>query len=257
MIIKIQLPYHEDSYMIETDCDEMGQALKQLFGVYCTDDIGKPDIVITHAGTGYRMLYDSLDITTSDPMGLLHNLMFSQKKITPGIFAFHAGGVCHNGKAYVFCAPTTTGKTTLTAYLTACGMSYISDDCVFIGMNDLAVYPCHNPIHLREGGYSVLCQKNLTPVEAVFVDDRYVYTPRNLSPLQMTLGGIFFVKRTDQENRIRIPGKAEVLQNLMLSPITAYPLTKDYLAFLQKLIPYCTEIHYSDMDFVSEQIINK
>lgn len=256
MKLTIQLPYHADCYTVETECQDIMDTLHRTYGMYCRLDTQTDTGAyhITQMDNGYYITYDGHTIPTDNPVQYLHNEMFLKKKTTPGIFALHAGGVSHDGKAYIFCAPTTTGKTTLTAYLAERNMEYISDDCVFINMNDLSVYPCHTPIHLRGGGYTVLQEHGLAPYPIEKADERYVYTPKKLSPLKMEIGKILFLTRTSDTNEIKPLGKAEALRQLMVSPITVYPITREYLVFLNRLIPYCCEVKYCDMEFVLEQI---
>lgn len=257
MRLHIQLPYHEDSYTVDTECEEIISALRITYGKFCNtlDCEGLYVYRINRDGEAYKLTYNGHKRNTDTPLQILHNAMFTHKKISPGIFALHAGGVEWGGKAYIFCAATSTGKTTLTAYLTQKGLNYIADDCVFVNMNDLMVYPCHTPIHLRDGGYKVLRDWGVLEDPAFCVDDRYVYMPENLSSMQMEPGGIFFINRTENENVIEMPDKATALKELMLSPITSYPIDKEHITFLNRLTPYCRSIKYSDMDYVLNKIL--
>ncbi len=254
MKILINLPFHEDKYTVSTHCDEIILDLQHTFGRYCTEYHGETEYVITRSGSAYTVTWGEERCETDDPLRLLHNRMFTNKRITQGIFALHAGGVEWGGKAYIFCAATTTGKTTLTAYLTQQGLGYISDDCVFVDQSSLAVYPCHTPIHLREGGYDVLQKLGAEPKSSVKVNDRFVYTPDRLSPKSMELGGIFFIERTESENTLSSLEKVDAMRRLMLSPITVYPMGKDYITFLNRLTPYCRSMRYCDMKYVWEKL---
>lgn len=256
MKVQIQLPYHDDRYIIDTQCEEVIGSLESLFGCYCrcSEENEGHHISITSNGHTYAFSSDGYSILTDDPIGSIHNFMFLNKKISPGIFALHASAVCRDGKAYIFCAPTSTGKTTLTAFLSKCGFEYVSDDCVFIDMKDLAVYPCYNPIHLREGGYGFLKDQGFTLLNVKKVDDRYVYTPSNLSPQSMSLKRIFFIERTDATNEVQLIGGALLLQKLMLSPITTYKIDSSYISFLKRLSEYCSSIRYSDVNFILKLI---
>jgi len=256
MKLTIQLPFHLDCYTIETECQEIIRTLRRTYGVYCRTaaDEDSAEYRIVETDSGCRILHRGQVIPTDNPVQHLHNAMFTGRKIVPGIFALHAGGVSRGNKAYIFCAPTTTGKTTLTAYLAERGMAYISDDCVFINMHDFTVSPCHMPIHLREGGYTVLREHGLSPNPIEQAGERYVYTPRKLSPAKMEIGKILFLTRTSDTNAVHPLSKPEALHRLMLSPITIYPITKEYLLFLHKLIPYCYDVKYCDMTFVLHQL---
>ena len=255
MKILINLPFHEDKYTVSTYCDEILLALQQNFGVYCTEFHGEAEYIIEKNGSSYTVQYAQRHCQTDDPIQLLHNRMFTNKRIKDGIFAFHAGAVAVRDKAYIFCAATTTGKTTLTAYLTERGLDYVSDDCVFVDRSTLAVYPCHTPIHLRDGGYDVLRRLGAEPKSAAKVHDRFVYTPDKLSAESMELGGIFFIERTENENAILPLNKGDALRRLMLSPITFYSMNREYITFLNNLAPFCRILRYCDMEYVLTNIV--
>lgn len=229
-----------------------------MYGQYCSSERDGAGIVLTvkAVNDGYLLTWRDKSILTSDPIGQIHNILFAEKKIQPDIFALHAGGVCNNGKAYIFAASTTTGKTTLIAYLTQMGFEYISDDCLFIDMNDLSVYPCHLPVHLRSGGVDVLNRYNVIPDNITYVNERYVYTPAKLSPLKMELEKIFFISRTTSECETRGFTKTKALKQLMLSPIVTYPISKRYIEFLNLLSSYCFTMKYNNMEYVLNQINN-
>jgi len=255
MKIQINLPFHEDKYTVSTDCDEILLALQQNFGIYCTEFHGEAEYMIERVEESYIVHYADRCYEADDPIQFLHNRMFTNKKIKQGFFAFHAGAAAHHGKAYIFCAATTTGKTTLTAYLTERGLDYISDDCVFVDQSSLAVYPCHTPIHLRGGGYDVLRRLGAEPKSAVKVHDRFVYTPERLSSESLEIGGIYFMERTSDENSVSGLTGGDALRRLMLSPITVYPMCREYITFLHRLTPYCRSLRYCDMGYVAEIIM--
>ncbi len=255
MSITIKLPYHVDSYTVHTNCEVITGSLRSLYGAYCTDKTdGSITISVFESDGGFTVECDDKQYITADPMGCIHNIIYSSKKIVPGIFAMHAGAVCRNGRATVFAASTTTGKTTLISYLIRSGFEYVSDDCVFINMTDLSVYPFHNPVHLRKGGAEILRKSGMLPKDLVYADERYIYIPQNLSPEKMGLDKIYFIERTADENVVLPLERKDAFNRLMLSPITAYNITPNYIRFLGTLSPFCMEMQYSDMEYVLEQI---
>lgn len=255
MSITIKLPYHIDSYTIDTNCDDIVKNLSSLYGAYCSNSAdGSIVISVGISGDKYTVNWDNRQFIITEPMGCIHNIIYSTKKITSGIFAMHAGAVCHNGKASIFAAATTTGKTTLISYLIQSGFEYVSDDCVFIDMADLSVYPFHNPLHLREGGAEILRKCGKLPNDLTYADERCIFLPQNLSPEKMEIEKIYFIERTDNENIVLPMDRKDSFNRLMFSPIVAYSITPEYMRFLNKLTPFCRTLRYSDMVYVMEQI---
>ena len=136
------------------------------------------------------------------------------------VFAIHAAGVEVDGKAYLFSAATGEGKSTLIAYLTARGFSYISDDCIYLKrkrnaslesnalklsrISPINVYSYQKPIHLRDGGKLALeknlCSKGDIPETqycyySVLPElSRHIFIPKHLASSQLPLGKIFSLK---------------------------------------------------------------
>lgn len=255
MSITIKLPYHIDSYTVDTNRDDIVKNLRSLYGTYCSDSAdGSIVISVSKSGDKYTVNWDNRQFITAEPMSCIHNIIYSTKKITPGIFAMHAGAVCRDGKASIFAASTTAGKTTLISYLTQSGFEYISDDCVFIDMADLSVYPFHNPLHLRDGGAEILRKCEKLPNDLTYADERYIYLPQNLSPEKMEIEKIYFIERTANENIVLPMDRKDSFNRLMFSPIVAYNITPEYMRFLNKLTPFCRTLRYADMGCVMEQI---
>ncbi len=254
MSITIKLPYHIDSYTILCEDEDIYRVFKEHYGRYCYDTVdGTILIEVYRERSGWRINAGGKELYTDDPVQVLHNILYSEKRIQPGIFALHAGAVCRNGKASVFAASTTSGKTTLITYLVQNGFEYVSDDCVFINMRNNTVYPYHNPIHLRTGGAEVLKHCGCLPESLVYSDERYIFTPDNLSCERMELDRIFFIERGGANETVLL-SKSEALNQLLLSPIVSYPLTGDYIRFLSNIIPFCSRLRYRNMEFVAKVI---
>lgn len=260
----VKLPYRTTQYSVETEEVQILLKLKHLYGQHCYEEIQKSEnnvfITIVKSSAQYwRVNIDNCEHFTENPLQEIKNYIYNSDKIESGIFAMHAGAVCINNRASVFAAATTTGKTTLIAYLVGSGYKYISDDCVNINMCNMEVYPCHNPLHLRRGGYNILQKYNLILDDLVEIEDTYderiVYTPKNLSSNVMRLDKIYFISRNDTENFVRPFDKATALQRLITSPIKPYTITLEYLSFLDRLTSYCYELYYTDMKYVREIIV--
>ena len=123
------------------------------------------------------------------------------------------------------------------------------------------VTPFCTPLHLREGGLEVLRRVHAAPDNPTLLDDsvirRYIYTPDNCVTDVLPLSKIFFITRTDRENRVIPMSANEKMAALMKSPITDYPVTGEYLRFLSVLAGRidCRRLHYSDMEYVAEVIV--
>lgn len=255
MSITIKLPYHIDSYTIDTNCEDIVNTLRSLYGTYCSDSAdGSIVISVSKPDDKYTINWNDRKFITAEPMGCVHNIIYNTKKITTGIFAMHAGAVCRNRKASIFAASTTTGKTTLISYLTQSGFEYVSDDCVFIDMDDLSVYPLHNPLHLRDGGAEILRKCGKLPNDLTYADERYIFVPQNLSPEKTEIEKIYFINRTNNENTILPLDRKDSFKRLMFSPIVTYNITPEYMRFLNKLTPFCHTLRYTDMGYVMDQI---
>lgn len=70
--------------------------------------------------------------------------------------AIHAGAVAWNGNAVLLPAPPDSGKTTLTAALTAAGFSYLSDEAALIHPSTGKVVPFPRALWLESGSVEVL-----------------------------------------------------------------------------------------------------
>ncbi|MBE6693917.1 MAG: hypothetical protein E7589_04065 [Ruminococcaceae bacterium] len=251
-------------YVIETDCPIIGSRITLKYGQHIveTDTTATPDISILKEGDEYTVTVGSVSKKTSRPIFYLNRFLFENPSYSSDMLALHGGAVEHCGKAYVFLAATTTGKTTLTSYLVSQGCGYITDDCVLLERASLMIYPFAKPLHLRAGGVEVLKKYNALPPSLELLseqegNDRYVYTPQNSVEKPLPLGEIFFIERTESENSVFQMTGAEKIAALMRSPITVYPVTADYLHFLSKLgREFGKRLKYCDMNFVKEVIEN-
>lgn len=249
---------------IETDCQEIIAKLKMKYGKYISDceqprtaDIG----ILKGDSSIYTVTVGKTVWQTSNPLFYVDRFLFENPSYDINILALHGAAVEWKGKSYVFLAPTTTGKTTLTSYLTYCGCGYLAEDCVLLDRLTCKVYPFSRPLHLRKGGVDVLRQCHAIPMELQCLGDqndscRYIYTPQNSIEHELPLGEIYFIELTESRNAVLPMTSAEKMMALMKSPITMYPITKDYLRLLTNLsTKYCKRLQYCDMNFVKEVIM--
>lgn len=256
---------HQTDCIIETNSFEIVSKLNLKYGKYIAEfstDKTADIKIIKGEEAMYDVIIEDTAIHTSRPIFYLDRFLFEHPTYDENIFAMHGAAVCIGGKSYAFLGATTGGKTTLTSYLTSCGFSYLTDDCVLLDRQTLEVHPFATPLHLREGGVEVLKKYDALPnnLEILCENDeiaRYTYTPENSLENEAPLGEIFFIERTESENAVLTMSATEKLTALLKSPITVYPMTSDYLKFLSDLSKsYCKRLKYCDMNFVKEVIKN-
>ena len=261
-LLSLKMPCQAE-WIIETDCIEIISKLKMKYGKYISErkECGCSDIkIVKNNEIKYTVTIKDVVINTARPIFHLNRFLFDNPSYDNNVLALHGAAVELGGKCYVFLASTTTGKTTLTSYLIYCGCGYLTDDCVLLDRSSYMVYPFSIPLHLREGGLNVLKKYNALPknLSELFEQDglcRYVYTPQNTVESAIPLGEIFFLERTEAENAVLPMSATEKLTALLKSPITAYPITAEYLRFLSNLgKTYCKRLKYCDMNFVKEVI---
>jgi len=261
-LLSLKMP-HQAEWIIETDCPEIASKLEMKYGKYVSEgkEFKHPKINIKKNGTDYTVTIEDSVINTARPIFHLNRFLFDHPSYDDIIFALHGAAIEWGGKSYVFLASTTTGKTTLTSYLIHCGCRYLTDDCVLLDRKSHMVYPFSMPIHLREGGVNVLEAYNALPEDLSRLVERngiyrYVYTPKNTIDCAVTLGEIFFLERTENENAVLPMSATEKMTALLQAPIMVYPITAEYLHSLSGIgKSYCKRLKYCDMNFVKEVIM--
>ena len=261
-LLSLKMPYQSE-WIIETNCLDIVSKLQMKYGKYVSEckRFTPPHIkILKNDGNDYTVTIGDSVINTACPIFHLNRFLFDNPSYDDNILALHGAAIEWRGKCYVFLASTTTGKTTLTSYLSNCGCGYLTDDCVLLDRRSCKVYPFSMPLHLREGGVNVLEAYNALPEELSKLAERdgicrYVYTPKNTVECAIPLGEIFFLERTETENAVLPMSATEKLTALLQSPITTYPITAEYLRFLSNLgKTYCKRLKYCDMNFVKEVI---
>ncbi len=260
----LKMPQQKE-YIIETDCDDTISYLKLKYGIFFSEcEVSeKADIRITKSGdVFYSAAIENTVTYTANPSLYLEKFLFDNPTYNSNILALHGSAVESNGKAYIFLAPTRTGKTTLVSYLSQKGFGYITEDCILLDRSSFEVYPFPMPVHLRDGGVEVLKRYDALPSNMRLLHEneevcRYVYTPKSCVEKPCPLGEIFYIERTRSENVILPMTTSEKIINLMRSPITPYTICPEYLQLLAKVCArYGKILKYSDMDYVKEVIEN-
>lgn len=259
-------PY-QPLYILKTNCPILTHSLFLKYGNYLTTvPMYTQNVIVISKKlvteiSKYDITHNEIYLTTSHPLQAIEEILHAHRTFPPNIFALHGAAIEHNHQAYLFLAPTTTGKTTLTSYLTTQGFGYITDDCVLLDRETFTIHPYTTPLHLRSGGVTVLKEYNALPVTLEYLDDptfqRYVYTPDNCITDSLPLGRIFFITRTKHDNHIEEMNGTQRMTALLKSPIIEYPLTSEYMQFIARLskVP-CNQLFYCDMNYVTEVIKN-
>lgn len=146
----------------------------------------------------------------------------------------------------------------MTAYLINKGFNYMAEDCILIDYEQDVVNPYRNPLYLRTGGVDIM-ERNDVLVPLYYVDyfsfQRYIYIPSNCQNVPQQIGGIFFIKRSMNRNRVSTIKAEDAFFRLIKSTITQYPLRHPYIRGLKSLstLP-CYILEYADLSFVKKAI---
>ena len=264
MTLTITRPYHHPDYKIITESKHISKTLYLQFGKYITerDSKIKNIIIITETSDSYyEVEYNSKTVTTNRPLAELENILYENTTYDKKVITLHGAAVEKDGKAYVFLARTTTGKTTLAAYLNLSGCGYVTEDCVLIDRATAAVYPYACPVHLRAGGVEVLKKHNVELPELKVlhdpIGDRYVYSPENVVTSCTPLEGIYFIERSDKINRIEKISPQAAAVSLMKSSLSANRPDADYVKAIMCIAnANCYSLTYCDMKYVLDIIGN-
>lgn len=261
-ILRLALPY-QTSYSIKTDSIELAVFLRIKFGKYISESEKEAeiDITVTQNTDGFAVVLDGEKKRTTQPMRILDQYLFDNNRYDESVLALHGAAVEYGGRAYLFLASSSSGKTTLCTYLLSLGFGFVAEDCILIDRSTFDIHPCTAPVHLRDGGLSVLREYNAAPQELFITGEeearRYVFTPENCVSRVIPLGRIFFIERTASENAVLPMTTTEKLTELLHSPITLYPITGEYLKLMSRLAKEnCVRLKYCDMAYAAEVIQN-
>lgn len=251
-----QAPYRT-AFAVITDDLELAQTMKVQYGSHLREEMASIPckvVSILREGRQFRVAFESESVLVEDPLYSFSAIIFRHTEYDNSVLALHGAAVEWKGKAYLFLAHTSGGKTTLTSYLVSCGFGYLSDDCILLDRNTWDVYPSPKPVHLRNGGLAVLRNLGIDPqcqMVGTPPNERYVYMPETVVTNPLPIGDIFFIDRTADQNFIEELPMNQRIENLMRSPITPYSVSGEYLRVLLRLAGKgCRVLHYSDMNYV-------
>lgn len=251
-------------FLIATNCRDIAQKLIIKYGNYISK-VKKVDknckmISVLKNEDHYTITTLQSLTETDQPIEYVGQYISKNTEFDDKIFALHGAAVEWKGQANLFLAPTTSGKTTLTAYMTNKGCGYLTDDCVLIDRLNFNVYPYSTPIRLREGGYNLL--RKVSPIsEDIYVLSespllrRFTYTPAFCINHPILLNKIYFIQRNENNNKILPMSNVEKIESLLKAPIVEYPLSIEYLKFVSQLAQKeCFRLFYKDMDYVKDVV---
>ncbi|MHB1484845.1 MAG: hypothetical protein ACYCYI_09300 [Saccharofermentanales bacterium] len=258
----IQRPFLLPDFKLVMDNDAIINDLSLSFGKYfikasCGESF---DINLENFNSEYyKISYLSENYMTSDPLQEIMNIVYRYTKTPEKIFALHAGAVSYMGKANIFVAPTSNGKTTLVTYLIHNGFDYITDDCVLIDKDEMSVHPYPKPIHMRKDGYDVLKNLDIKPMNVKILceknEQKYVFTPQNFVDEKLDIKQIIFIEYNNLYNEIFTLKPANTIQKLMISSLIPYKIDLNYLKFLNNLSRLeCKIVRYKDMNYIMDYL---
>lgn len=210
----------------------------------------------------YLIEYDEYTHFTDAPIDELMNYIRTNSVFNKNILALHGAAVERNSRAYLFLAPTLTGKTTLTCYLCNNGFKYITDDCILINRDNLFVYPYCLPMHLRNGGIEALKTSGLLfenlPCLQMLGGKRYIYTPPVNSVSSLKIEKILFLTRTVDDNQRAKIDCCDSMAELLKAPLKNYQLDSQYIRTLAELATInCEKVNFCSMTFLHKILIDK
>ena len=262
-----KVPFQTE-FLIYTENDSLINLLKLKYGSYINhfeDKTQNPvpnKITVKEASNEFTVEYNGTISKTKYPLEKIDEIVCDNTPFDSSVLALHGCAVEYNNKAFLFLGATTSGKTTLAAYLSGKGFGYITDDCILLDKTNLSIYPYTTPIHLREGGLAILNGCEMAPEKFALLDDglnkRYVWTPENciLKPLPIVY--IYFITRNTTKNQVIPMNFQQRMEYLMKSPIRNYDINSDYIRLISKLAGLnCGILQYKDLSYVTEVICNE
>lgn len=215
------------------------------------------NVEIISSTQSYVISCNGNQVVTSTPIQTLQNIIYENTVFEANVLPLHAGAIEKNGAAFIFVAPTGTGKTTLVAYLSNEGYSYINDDKAIIDMSTLHVLPNHSPIHLRIESLSILnsygCNVKGKELRVEKIR-RIVYTPKAIALSEVPIGGMFFITRSECTNNCEPIANSEAVQLIMSNLLQYSSNSLETLKCAIKLAKKCKKLTFSDPRYVVKQI---
>lgn len=263
--VYIKLPF-QSIFSVSTDSPELLYPLSLQYGDYLkTTSAQDPDfkLSVTAKGSDYWIETAQEGYLSHYPITEIDRFMFEHTVYDPHIFAMHGAAVEWQERCFLFLAPTTAGKTTLTAFLNAHGFGYLTDDCILLDRGDFRIHPCITPLHLRDGGVEILRECGALPPHLERLElspplHRWVFKASRCIREPLPLEEIYFIQRDKYLNQCIPMSTTEKMTELMKAPITPYPLNGEYLHFLSRLTKInCFHLIYQDMNYIKEILRDK
>ena len=137
-------PY-QSIFKISTNCEWLIKTLCLKYGRYIYEVFQSQEpyysISVIKNYESYLIITEKGSFATTKPLFYIDKYIFENNSFNNNIFAIHGAAVEYNDKAFLFIAPTTAGKTTLTGYLTSSGFGYVAEDCILIDRITYNVIP--------------------------------------------------------------------------------------------------------------------
>ncbi|MBO5321414.1 MAG: hypothetical protein J6B22_02270 [Clostridia bacterium] len=209
----------------------------------------------------YEITYNNETIITNSFIKDFSDLLREITVCDSNAFVLHGASIEYHNEAYVFLAPSTGGKTTLTSYLCERKFGYITDDFTIIDKESLSIIPINKPIHLRLKSLFLLNNTYNFKIKTYNLDDgftkRFIYQPNNICVESIPIRSIYFLKRNNEINKISKVPNVEKSIYLLKSLMFSKNVTSDILS-INKLSKYpCYILEYSDLGFVEKLILEE
>lgn len=248
---------------ITTESIKVAKWLALYYGRYFRPNnaIIKTTIEISETDNKYKITYNNTSTITDSFIKDFSDLLREITVCDSNAFVLHGASIEYRNEAYVFLAPSTGGKTTLTSYLCERKFGYITDDFTIIDKESLIVIPTNKPIHLRLKSLVLLNNTYNLKIKTYNLDDgftkRFIYQPNNICVESIPIRSIYFLKRNNETNKISKVPNVEKSIYLLKSLMFSKNVTSDVLS-INKLSKYpCYILEYSDLGFVEKLILEE
>ncbi|MBQ6687476.1 MAG: hypothetical protein IJN03_03020 [Bacilli bacterium] len=208
----------------------------------------------------FSIKYGKENFTTDSLIKDFSDLLRRITVCDPSVFVLHGAAIEYLGKAYIFLAPSTYGKTTLASFLCEKDFGYITDDFTIISMDSLNIIPLNKPIHLRTKSLFLLNNIYYLDIKTFYLNDghtkRHIYQPHKIINKEIPIHGFYFLKRNEKFNKIIKMSDVEkpiaLLKSLMF-----YENINKIAGDINILSKFpCHILEYCDLNFI-EKIIKK
>ncbi|MBE6998976.1 MAG: hypothetical protein E7428_02185 [Ruminococcaceae bacterium] len=217
-----------------------------------SEESGLPTLILAAQDGGFVVTEGEAQRFTDSPFQEVSDFISRTLAGDTSLFMLHGAALEYKGEAHLFLAVSGSGKTTLATYLCEEGFPYMAEDCIYLDRGSLMVLPHYRPIHMREGGLDVLHRLGMKPQSRWDpMLERHVIHPERVCDKPLPIKRMYFIERSESENRMLPLSVPERIQLLLHAPRVAYPMNREYLTFLMGLAQAdCRRLIYRDLDFV-------